>query len=117
LDAKEESGTVYRHQSNMIARMWHGRTSVEKGEDYLRFLVQRAIPDYKSVPGNISVHILRRNEGGATHFLIVSTWESRKAIEAFAGEDIEVAKYYIEDADYLLEFEPNVVHYEIVAKS
>jgi heme-degrading monooxygenase HmoA len=97
----------------MIARLWHGRTPVEKGDAYLRFLIERAIPDYKSVAGNLSVQIMRRNEGGATHFLILTTWESRKAIESFAGDDIDIAKYYVEDADYLLEFEPNVMHYEI----
>jgi hypothetical protein len=36
-----------------------------------------------------------------------------KAIEAFAGEDVERAKYYDEDKDYLLEFEPTVAHYTI----
>ena len=32
---------------NMIARIWHGKTKKEKGEEYLRFLVERALPDYK----------------------------------------------------------------------
>ncbi len=27
---------------------------------------------------------------------------------------MEAAKYYPEDKDFLLEFEPNVVHYEVV---
>lgn len=98
----------------MIARLWHGRTPVEKSEAYLRFLIERAIPDYKSVAGNRSVHILRRNEDGASHFLILTTWESRAAIEGFAGTDIQVAKYYPEDHDFLLEFEPTVKHYELL---
>jgi hypothetical protein len=44
----------------MIARMWHGKTGNEKAEEYSEFLRKRAIPDYQSVPGNQSVHILRR---------------------------------------------------------
>jgi hypothetical protein len=36
---------------------------------------------------------------------------------AFAGEDVEKAKYYPEDDGFLLEFEPRVVHYEVVGKS
>jgi heme-degrading monooxygenase HmoA len=98
---------------SMIARLWHGRTPVEKSEEYLQFLIGRAIPDYKSVAGNRSVAIMRRNEGGATHFLILTTWDSRQAIEAFTGKDIETAKYYPEDRYFLLEFEPHVTHYEI----
>ena len=35
-------------------------------------------------------------------------------IKAFAGDDIELAKYYPEDKDFLIEFEPKVVHYEVV---
>jgi heme-degrading monooxygenase HmoA len=98
---------------NMIARLWHGRTPVEKSEDYLRFLIGRAIPDYKSVEGNRSVAIMRRNQDGVTHFLVLTIWDSRAAIEAFAGSDIDVAKYYPEDKDFLLEFESQVTHYEV----
>jgi heme-degrading monooxygenase HmoA len=47
--------------------------------------------------------------------LILTLWESRAAIEAFAGADIEKAKYYAEDKDFLLEFEPTVTHYEVSA--
>jgi hypothetical protein len=40
-----------------------------------------------------------------------------EAIKGFAGEDPELAKYYPEDADFLLEFEPAVIHYEVVGLS
>ena len=33
------------------------------------------------------------------------------------SDDIEKAKYYPEDDEFLLEFEPRVVHYEVVGKS
>ena len=42
---------------------------------------------------------------------------SLEAIKGFAGEDVEVAKYYPEDKEFLLEFEPKVVHYEVVGQS
>jgi len=97
----------------VIARIWHGRTAADKGDAYLAFLIERAVPDYKSVPGNRSVRILRRNDEGVSHFLIITEWESRAAIESFAGTDIEVAKYYPEDQDFLLDFEPTVTHYDL----
>ena len=34
-------------------------------------------------------------------------------IRAFAGEDIEVAKYYPEDDAYLLDRETTVAHFEV----
>lgn len=99
----------------MIFRMWHGRTLRSKAAAYAKFLEDRAIPDYRSVPGNLGVSILRRDEEDVSHFLTVTTWESEQAIRAFAGSDILKAKYYPEDADFLLEFEPTVQHFEILA--
>ena len=98
----------------MIARLWHGATLAEKAEQYLAFLQARAVPDYRAISGNLSVNILHRTVGVITHYLIVTHWESREAIEAFAGRDIARAKYYREDVDFLLEFEPTVEHYEAV---
>ncbi len=98
----------------MIVRMWHGRVPASKTEAYRAFINGRAIPDYRSVPGNISVHVLERRDGGVTHFITLTFWESLESIKGFAGEDIEKAKYYPEDQDFLLEFEPKVVHYEVV---
>jgi heme-degrading monooxygenase HmoA len=101
----------------MIVRMWHGRVPTAKADACRAFTNSRAIPDYRSVSGNISVHVLERREGGVTHFITLTYWESLDAIRAFAGADVEKAKYYPEDADYLLEYEPRVVHYEVVGRS
>lgn len=101
----------------MIVRMWHGRVPTSKAAAYREFVNSRAIPDYQSVEGNISVHILERQEGDVTHFITLTFWESLAAIKRFAGEDVETAKYYPEDKDYLLEFEPGVLHYEVVGQS
>lgn len=101
----------------MMFRMWHGTTARGKADGYGRFLVERAIPDYRSVPGNLDVSILRRDEGDLSHFLTITHWVSEDAIRAFAGSDVLRAKYYPEDQDYLLEFEPSVQHYGVVARN
>lgn len=101
----------------MIVRMWHGRVPTKKAKAYREFTNHRAIRDYQSVPGNISVHILERQEDEVTHFITLTFWESLDAIRGFAGDDLEKAKYYPEDKDFLLEFEPRVVHYEVVGQS
>jgi len=67
------------------------------------------------VAGIIDVQVLRRDEGDVTHFLTLTHWGSEAAIRSFAGSDILKAKYYPEDRDFLLEFEPEVQHYEVVA--
>jgi heme-degrading monooxygenase HmoA len=101
----------------VIVRMWHGRVPTSKAEVYRKFLNERAIPDYQSISGNVSVHILERPEGEITHFITMTFWENLEAIKGFAGKDVEMAKYYPEDKDFLLEFEPAVVHYEVVGQS
>ena len=77
----------------------------------------RAIPDYQSVEGNISVHILERKDGDVTHFITMTFWINLDVIKNFAEDDVEVAKYYPEDKDFLLEFEPTVVHNEVVGSA
>ena len=99
----------------MIARIWHGRTRAVDADEYWAFLRSRAVPDYKETPGNLGVYLLRRLDGDEAHFITLTYWESAEAIRAFAGEDISRAKYYPEDARFLLDFEPTVLHYEIEA--
>jgi heme-degrading monooxygenase HmoA len=45
---------------------------------------------------------------------LLTLWESEDAIKRFAGSNMEKAKYYPEDEQYLLELEPNVTHYEVL---
>ena len=35
----------------LIARAWHGRTAASQADEYLKFLIERAIPDYQSIAG------------------------------------------------------------------
>ena len=98
----------------MIARIWHGITPAEKADEYHRFLQHSGISDYQAVEGNRGVIVMRRIEGDVAHFTLLTLWESEEAIRKFAGDDIEVARYYPEDADFLLEFEPNVIHHDVL---
>ncbi len=101
----------------MIVRLWHGRVPSAKAAAYRAFLVERAIPDYRATPGNVSVRILERDEGAVTHFMTMTMWANLESIRAFAGDDLEAARYYPEDAGFLLEFEPRVTHYHVMAEA
>ena len=98
----------------MIARLWHGAVPTAKADEYARYLEKTGIPDYRATPGNRGVYVLRRLDGEVAHFLLVTLWESPEAIRKFAGEEIERARYYPEDAKYLMELEPKVIHYEVL---
>ena len=98
----------------MIARTWHGVVPLVKADAYEAYLDRTGVQDSLATSGNRGVHVLRRDEGARAHFLLISYWESEEVIRAFAGNDIEMARYYPEDKEYLLELEPHVTHYRVV---
>lgn len=98
----------------MIARIWHGVTPATKSEAYLDYLNRTGVADCRATEGNRGVIVWRRIEDDAAHFLFVSLWESEDAIQRFAGADVEKARYYPEDEQFLLELEPAVQHYEVL---
>lgn len=98
----------------MIARTWRGRVPAAKADAYHRYLLETGVEDYQSIAGNRGVHVLRRLEGDEAHFLLITFWESWEAIRAFAGDDVEKARYYPEDEAFLLELEPTVTHFEVL---
>ncbi len=46
--------------------------------------------------------------------MAVSWWSSRADITGFAGQNIDVAVFYPEDDDYLIDRETTVTHYDVV---
>lgn len=97
----------------MIARIWHGRTPVSKAEAYVEYLKVSGVRELQETPGNRGVFLLSKVGPVEADFLVISLWDSTDAIRAFAGADLEKARYFEEDRRFLLEFEPNVAHYEV----
>lgn len=100
----------------MIARIWHGVTPREKADEYVEYVSKTGIKELEATPGNKDVFFLRRLTADQAEFLVLSLWESIDAIRAFAGDEIEKARYYPEDTDYLVELEPGVTHYELMPR-
>lgn len=99
----------------MIAPRCHGRIPLEKEEDYLDLMRENALPDYRSTEGNLGTWVLHRREGDIVHIETFTLWEDEAAIRRFMGDDMERAQYYDPDGFFLLELEPNVVHFEVLA--
>lgn len=97
----------------MIARRWHGRVPGEKLAEYLRLVRDVGLADYRATPGNRGAWCLHRREGRIAHVETFTFWDDWRAIRAFAGEEIARAKYYDFDPDFLIEMEPEVVHFEV----
>jgi heme-degrading monooxygenase HmoA len=97
----------------MIARIWRGRTRIEQAAEYTEYMRKTGVAGQRRTPGNRGSMIWRRDDGPEAEFLVVSLWQTMEAVKAFAGERPEVAVYYPEDEKYLLELEPEVLHYEV----
>ena len=79
-------------------------------------MAETGIAEYSATPGNRGVFFLRRVEGDVTHFEMFTLWDSLDAIRGFAGDDIDQARYYDRDREFLVELEASVVHFEVVTQ-
>ena len=98
---------------SQIARVWFGRVLSSKAEEYFEYVKETGVKDLRATPGNQGVLLLQREHNGVTEFGVISFWESRLAIEGFAGKNIEQAVYYPEDSKFLLEMEPKLLHFDV----
>ncbi len=101
----------------MIARIWFGRTKVEDYDTYLAYIEGEPMRELRATPGNQGVMVLRRKQGDEAEFGVISIWDSLEDVKAFAGEDMDVARYFQEDERFLLELTPRLKHYEVAVES
>lgn len=99
----------------MIARIWTGRTRREHAETYRDYVTRTGVTALNGTPGNRGTWLLRRVDGETAEFTVMSLWDSMETVKNFAGQAPEKAVYYPEDERYLLELDPLVRHYEILA--
>jgi heme-degrading monooxygenase HmoA len=98
----------------VIARMWRGRVRTEKAAEYVEIVERTGMAGYRRTPGNVGAQLLTRDLGdGRTELITISWWSSLDDIKAFAGEDIDVAKYYPEDDEYLVDRDATVAHFQV----
>ena len=98
----------------MIARIWHGRTLTAKADEYERYLNASGVERMLKTDGNQGVEVLRKADGPRTDFVVISYWESIDAVKRFAGKEFEKAVILDRDREFLIEVEPNVLHYDVV---
>jgi heme-degrading monooxygenase HmoA len=93
--------------------MWFGRTKAEDYDAYLVYLEESGVAALRETAGNRGVMVLRRIEGDEAEFGVVSFWDALEDVKAFAGEDVDLARYFPDDERYLLEFTPRLKHFEV----
>ncbi|XXX72460.1 antibiotic biosynthesis monooxygenase family protein [Sorangium sp. So ce134] len=95
-----------------VARVWHGRTPSDKAEAYTAY-ISSALPKFRAIPGNLGYQLMRETVGAETHFMVISYWNSRDDIRAYAGDDIRKTRHLPRDAEFLIDPEQTVVNYDL----
>lgn len=99
-----------------ISRHWRGIVKPEEADHYIHHLYSDTFPKLAGIEGFIKASILRKPLGEGTEFLIVTTWQSIEAIRKFAGESASTAVVPPSVQAMMVEYDKEVVHYEIVGE-
>ncbi len=103
--------------TTMIARAWKCICPFHQREGFLAYLNETGVKDVSAIPGFLGAQILERTLDDAVEMTLISYWESEDAIRKFAGEEIDVARLYPDDARYEIVADQHVTHYKIVEQS
>jgi len=117
VSAETSAGRSLCQYRDMIARIWRGAVRAEDAAAYVSYVQETGIDGYQNTPGNRGAWALSRVEGDRAEIVTVSFWESRAAIEAFAGPDISRAVFYPEDDRYLIDRDLTAQHYDVADPS
>jgi hypothetical protein len=96
-----------------ILREWRGELRRELAGEYVAYMRDTGLADYRATPGNLGALIAVRDlDDERAEVITLSWWPSMDAIRGFAGDDVERAVYYPEDDRFLLTKPEKVQHYE-----
>src|SRR5688572_17570471 len=84
-----------------IARVWRGRTTAAKADEYADYLYEHGIKPLEEKA--LGVQLLREDRAGESEFVTISYWESVEAMSRFAGDDPTRIHHLERDAEFLIE--------------
>lgn len=89
-----------------IARIWRGRTTRERADEYESYLYEAGIKPLMKLA--LAVQTLREDRADETEFVTISYWESIEAMAAFTGRDPLEVHHLERDPEFLLELPEKV---------
>ena len=89
-----------------IARIWRGRTTRARAEEYATYLYEAGIKPLEEKA--LAVMQSREDRAGESEFVTVSFWESVEAMSRFAGPDPTRIHHLPRDKEFLIELPEGV---------
>ncbi len=95
-----------------ILREWRAEIRRASSADYVAYVEETGIAEYRRTPGNLGAAVAVRDiDEMRSEIVTLSWWTSLDAIRAFAGEPPDRARYFPKDEEYLLTRPDHVRHY------
>jgi len=85
----------------MIVRIWRGRTSRERADEYEAYNYEAGIKPL--IAKALGVQTLREDREHETEFMTISYWETVESMGAFTNGDPTQVHHLERDAEFLLE--------------
>lgn len=98
-----------------IARIWRGRTTRERADEYAGYLYEHGIKPLEEKA--LDVQMFREDRQTESEFVTISYWESVQAMSKFAGDDPTKIHHLERDPEFLIELPKAVQILDIVADS
>ncbi len=99
----------------MIARIWHGYTTLANAEVYENLLKQEIFIEIenKNVKGYRGIQLLRRELESEVEFTTIMLFDKIESVIQFAGENYETAYVPSKARQILSRFDDKSIHCEI----
>lgn len=94
-----------------IARIWRGRTTRAKADDYAVYLRSEGVAPL--LEKALGAQMFREDRETESEFVTISYWESVEAMSRFAGPDPRRIHHLPRDAEFLIELPAGVQVLEI----
>lgn len=98
-----------------IARIWRGRTTRERADEYAGYLYEVGIRPLEEKA--LGVQLFREDRDTDSEFITVSYWESIEAMSRFTGGDPTEIHHLDRDEEFLIELPKAVQVTHIIAGS
>jgi len=100
----------------MITRIWRGWTTPEHAAAYQSLLLNEIFPGIsnRNIAGYRGISLVRRDEVNEVEFATIMWFDSIASVQAFAGENHEIAVVPSKARVLLARFDERSAHYETI---
>jgi heme-degrading monooxygenase HmoA len=100
----------------MICRLWRGWATKDNADAYELIVRSEVIPDIEArrIPGFRAIDLARRERDHDVEFITLMWFDSLESVQAFMGENYEMAHVPAAAQAVLADFEKCSAHYEVL---